>query len=73
MKDHDKRLQRVERIIGDAHCVCAKYSQAIVVIEDSFTPERVQLADQQAMFTCPTHGHRMPESILHLSHVDANL
>jgi len=56
MRDIDKRLERVERIIGDVHCVCGKHRHVCVLVEDGWTPENVELADKGAMFTCRPMG-----------------
>jgi hypothetical protein len=69
------RLDRIEKQIGQAACVCSEpeHSQmAFVVIEDDWGTEDIDRAEASARFTCPIHGDRSPP-ILRLSQTDARL
>jgi len=69
------RLDKIEKLMGEAACVCSEseHSQmAILVIKDDWGSAEIECAETALRFTCPIHGLRSPP-ILHVSETAAQL
>jgi hypothetical protein len=72
MADINRRIERMERLVGDVDCVCAKTRSALLVIDDDSSEEQ-KSGEASVSFVCPTHGVQLHKSILRISSVDVNL
>jgi hypothetical protein len=75
MGDIDRRIERIERLLGNADCMCGDPTRrtAVIIVEDDWDSERVRLAETAIGFDCPTHGFQLPKSVARISPVDASL
>jgi hypothetical protein len=73
MADINRRIERIERLIGGAACICAKNRTALLIIDDDSIEEQKTRAESSMSFVCPTHGLQLPRSLILISGVDASL
>lgn len=57
MRDIGKRIERLEEVLGALDCICgAAPAIEILIIEDGWDEERIQLAEEAKRIACPVHG-----------------
>ena len=66
----ERRMEELEKVWGDAACLCSK-EIAFVIVEPGWDKEQIREAEASKHIDCPTHGRTKP-FILHLSPSDVD-
>jgi len=66
MGDIDRRIEQIEKIIGDSECTCRDQGLVVVCADD------VNAGESFHGIECPTHGRQLPRLVV-ISPIDARL
>jgi hypothetical protein len=66
MSDIDRRIEKIEKIIGECECTCSDQALVVVCADDANAAEPFHGIE------CPTHGRQLLRLVV-ISPIDARL
>jgi hypothetical protein len=72
-RDSGRRIERIEKLLGAADCICNDVDRfAVMIFTDDWSDDRKKAAAKAQVIVCPAHG-AVPQKISWINTIDADL